>query len=142
VSRSPRPAGVPLTSSCGFTNWEPPFFSRSATIESTPVALLFFRFSSPFSIFSRLGKSISTTSSLRSTYWSGHGLLLHSNFVQNVPSTSTKLGFIRSPFCRHLSASRKSINRIFFVSTIMQALSLTSKLVYQHFTKLNFHKHV
>jgi hypothetical protein len=49
------------------TRLGPPFFNSSAAIESAPAALLFFRYFSAPSISSRLGKSMSTSSSLKST---------------------------------------------------------------------------
>jgi hypothetical protein len=48
----------------------PPFFNSLAAIESAPAALLFFRYYSALSISARLGKSMSTPSSLK---WTGRG---------------------------------------------------------------------
>jgi hypothetical protein len=54
-----------ITSSRASTYWGPPFFSCSTEIESVLASL--FRFFSAFSISSRLGKLVSTPSSLRPT---------------------------------------------------------------------------
>jgi hypothetical protein len=56
-----------ITAYNAFTRLGPPFFNSSAAIESTLAALLFYRYFSAPSISSRLGKSMSTPSSLKST---------------------------------------------------------------------------
>jgi hypothetical protein len=56
-----------ITACNASTRLGPPFFNRSAAIESAPAALLFFRYFSASSISSRLGKSMSTLSSFKST---------------------------------------------------------------------------
>jgi hypothetical protein len=56
------------TTSCNpSTRLGPPFFNSSAAVESTSAALLFLRYFSAPSIYSRLGKSMSFLSSLKST---------------------------------------------------------------------------
>jgi hypothetical protein len=64
---------VSLVQACWITSCNasnrlgPPFFNSSAAIESAPAALLIFMYFSAPSISSRLGKSMSTPSSLKST---------------------------------------------------------------------------
>jgi hypothetical protein len=55
-----------ITACNASTRLGPTFFISSAAIESAPAALLFFRYFSAPSFSSRLGKSMSTPSSLKS----------------------------------------------------------------------------
>jgi hypothetical protein len=82
-----------ITACNASTRLGPSFFNSSAAIEFAPAALLFFRyFSAPY-ISSRLGKSMSTPSSLKSTRRVLVAPIRSLRSSLNVLSISPALGF-------------------------------------------------